>query len=199
MSYEQETNNIITNSALSLAKITWQVTTRLFNDSAPSHWRLWSHMTSNNETVFLMEDSHWLLRSHMTTNNETFYITALYHWLLWRHMKGFTHQKVKEKRKWHKKLVSSTRWVDTKEKKDTEKRTTATEFLQLRWSIYYLQYWWQEIFVSIPNRRSTTVSSASFIILQDTCHEFFKTHLLLLLSSSSKSGTHFSQSLLNFS
>ena len=59
--------------------------------------------------------------------------------------------------------------------------------------------WWQGIFVSFPNRRKTTVSPASFIILQDTCHEFFKTHLLLLLSSSSKSGTHFSQSLLNFS
>lgn len=97
-------------------------------------------MTSNNETVFLTEHSHWLLRSHMTTNNETFYITALYHWLLWSHMKGFTHHKVKEKRKWHKKLVSSTCWVDTKEKKDTEKRTTATESLQLRWPIYYLQF-----------------------------------------------------------
>ena len=78
-------------------------------------------MTCDNETVFLIEHSHWLLQSHMTTNNETCSITAPYHWLLWSHMKGFTHKKVKEKRKWHKKLVSSTCRVDAKEKKDTKK------------------------------------------------------------------------------
>lgn len=91
------------------------------NNETVYPWLLWSHMTSNNKTVFLIEHSHWLLRSHMTTNNETFYITALYHSLLWSDMKGFTHQKVKEKRKWHKKLVSSTCWIDTKEKRTLKK------------------------------------------------------------------------------
>ena len=179
-------------------KITWQVTTRLFTDSAPSHWLLWSHMTSNNETLFLIEHSHWLLWSHMTTNNETFSITALYHWLLWSHMKGFTHQKVKEKKNGTKNgLINPLSWY--KGKKRQWKKNHCDWISSVTVANLLFTIWWQQIFVSIPNRRNTTVSLVSFIILQDTCHEFFKTHLLLLLSSSSKSGTHFSQSLLNFS